>query len=71
MRAALFALVPFVLAPACTEPNPNYDPDAAAALCQSGQRRCGQAGQTHVCVPLSSSVLVWTDDYSSILPILH
>ena len=63
MRAALFALVPFVLAPACTEPNPNYDPDAAAALCERGQRRCGPAGQTQVCVPQTEDVLVWTDDY--------
>jgi hypothetical protein len=63
MRAALLALVPVVLAPACTGPNPNYDPDAAAALCERGQRRCGAGGQTQVCVPQTADELVWTDDY--------
>jgi hypothetical protein len=64
MRAAGLSAVLFLLvAPACTEPNPNYDPDAAAALCASGQRRCGPAGQTQVCIPQSQGELVWTDDY--------
>ena len=63
MRAAPLALVTCALAAACTEPNPNFDPDAAAALCQRGQRRCGPAGQSQVCVPQSDDVLVWTDDY--------
>jgi len=64
MRAAsLLGLAILALASGCTEPNPNYDPDAAAALCLSGQRRCGPAGQTQVCVPQSDDVLVWTDDY--------
>lgn len=61
--APLLALLLLALAPACTEPNPNYDPDAAAALCESGQRRCGPAGQTQVCVPQPDSALAWTDDY--------
>jgi len=64
MRAAsLLGLAILALASGCTEPNPNYDPDAAAALCESGQRRCGPAGQTQVCVPQSGEELVWTDDY--------
>jgi hypothetical protein len=64
MRAApRLALLLVGLVPACTEPNPSYDPDAAAALCERGQRRCGAAGQTQVCVPQSDDLLVWTDDY--------
>ncbi len=63
MRAAALLSLVLLLAPACTEPNPNYDPDAAAALCESGQRRCGPVGQTQVCIPQSPEELVWTDDY--------
>lgn len=64
MRAAPLLPLLLLLAPACTEPNPNYDPDAAAALCESGQRRCGPTGQTpQVCIPQSDDALVWTDDY--------
>jgi hypothetical protein len=63
MRAALLALVALLGAPACTGPNPNYDPDAAAALCERGQRRCGASGQTQVCIPQTGDELLWTDDY--------
>jgi hypothetical protein len=61
MRAAWLALL-LLLGGACTAANPDYDPDAAAALCQSGQRRCSAAGQTEVCVPQGDE-LVWTADY--------
>lgn len=46
---------------ACTEPNPDYDPDAAAALCSGGERRCS-GDRPQVCAQ-SGEDYSWTDDY--------
>jgi hypothetical protein len=48
---------------ACTEPNPDYDPDAAAALCTGGQRRCGATGTPQVCARQADNRYAWTDDF--------
>jgi len=48
---------------ACTEPNPNYDPDAAAALCTNGQRRCGPDGTPQVCTPDDAEHASWKEDF--------
>ncbi|HEY3355163.1 MAG TPA: hypothetical protein VGQ83_18060 [Polyangia bacterium] len=47
---------------ACTGANPDYDPDAASAICTGGQRRCGAAGP-EVCAQQASGGYDWAQDF--------
>jgi hypothetical protein len=51
------------LASACTEPNPDYDADAAAALCAGGERRCGPTSKPQVCTKLDDGSYAWSDEF--------
>jgi hypothetical protein len=59
----LLALVALIgAAGGCTGANPDYDPDAAAAVCTAGDRQCGPAGP-QVCVRQADGSGAWSDDF--------
>jgi hypothetical protein len=61
--ARLAVAVVVALGWGCTQANPEYDPDAAAAACTSGQRRCAVDNRPQVCVRQADGTDAWADDF--------